>query len=189
MQKSRKVQDDQKSSNSAYVGRSQRHMSASAVQKPNNTRTYYPEQYFNRVGYSQGKQGHLMADNMSSRSGVSRGSRRVDALGQRVRERFNEELEYPAEQKKAGGTLKARNLPKGTGESEVLSRKSSEIQSRVSSAIVSRRQAIARDANNRSVKGDERPADQESIITKDNLKQFNVLQGTIAGTANEELEA
>lgn len=75
-----------------------------------------------------------------------------------MRERFNEELEYPAEQK-TKITLKARHLPKAGGE-DVMSRKSSEVLSRVQSAIVSRRQALFRDSNNRStVKVDEIPAD------------------------------
>jgi hypothetical protein len=103
-------------------------MSASAASKPSGaTRTYYPEQYFQRVGYKQGSQGGAPSDQLSQRSQASRGSRRVDALGQRVRERFNEDLEYPAEQKKVTG-LRARNLPNKSGDSDsqVLSRRTGE---------------------------------------------------------------
>jgi len=151
-------------------------MSASAAKNGGaNARTYYPDQYFNRVGYKQGQQGGLPVDQVSQRSTASRGSRRVDALGQRVRERFNEELAYPAEGKKSN-QLKARNLPNKSGliGEDILSRKSSEVVSRVQSAIASRRSALAREVHNRSVV-DEREADRESIVTKDNLKQFNVM--------------
>ncbi len=41
-----------------------------------NARTYYPDDYFKRVGYQKSEAG--------SRA-------RVDALGQRVRDRFNED--------------------------------------------------------------------------------------------------
>lgn len=43
------------------------------------TKTYYPDDYYKRVGYQ-------MSETSSKH--------RVDALGQRVRERFNEELSY-----------------------------------------------------------------------------------------------
>jgi hypothetical protein len=43
------------------------------------TKTFYPDEYYKRVGYQ-------MTETTSKH--------RVDALGQRVRERFNEELSY-----------------------------------------------------------------------------------------------
>lgn len=44
------------------------------------TKAYYPDDYYKRVGYN------LPNDSTSKQ--------RTDALGQRVRERFNEELSY-----------------------------------------------------------------------------------------------
>ena len=60
-------------------------------------RSYYPEGYYKRVGYQQ-------SETASSRA-------RVDALGQRVRDRFNEDPvnEYTS-QRSAGGGLHHRNL-------------------------------------------------------------------------------
>lgn len=63
------------------------------------TKTFYPEEYFKRVGYAKASDTHSNAE------------ARVDALGQRVRERFNEDLEYgnaPGNTSK----LNSRNLNK-----------------------------------------------------------------------------
>lgn len=69
---------------SAYVGKHgtnkrQRHQSAysKSIKLSSGSKTFYPEAYFKRVGYEK--------SNASSHS-------RVDALGQRVRDRFNEEF-------------------------------------------------------------------------------------------------
>ena len=51
-----------------------------------NSKTYYPDGYFKRVGYQ-----------------VSEAGSRVDALGQRVRDRFNEELDVDEPKKQSGG--------------------------------------------------------------------------------------
>lgn len=56
-------------------------------------------------------------------------SKKVDALGQRVRDRFNEEIAYPqADQKSCTAVkLKAGNLDQlsqATGQSDILSRRS-----------------------------------------------------------------
>ncbi len=59
-------------------------------------KTYYPEDYYKRVGY-----------NKDSDAGSDKN--RVDALGQRVRDRFNEEIEY-RDANKGSATLNTRNL-------------------------------------------------------------------------------
>ena len=106
-----------------------------------------------------------------------------------MRERFNEELEYPAEEKKTPGRLTKGGLDAETQSNRDLasnySRKSG--NSRVQSAILSRRTGLnKRGANNSSaMRIDE---DQESVITTDKLKRFNDIQGTHAGNMNEELE-
>jgi hypothetical protein len=120
-------------------------------------------------------------------SQASRGSRRVDALGQRVRERFNEELEYPAEEKKTPGRLSKNMLANAETQSnrDLLSRKSG--ASRVQSAILSRRTgALQREANSSSAM--RLNEEKESVITTDKLKRFNDIQGTVAGNMNEEIE-
>ena len=70
----------------AYVGkrsstRPARQMSAhhsKMIKLTPNAKTYYPDDYYKRVGYQK--------------SEASNSHARVDALGQRVRDRFNEEL-------------------------------------------------------------------------------------------------
>lgn len=125
---------------------------------------------------------------------MSRGSRRVDALGQRVRERFNEELEYPDE-KKTPMRLAAKNLAKagdnGSSRGDLLSRQSGSHISRVQSAIVSRRSVKQREIQNASITqltSLKQNEDKESIITLDKLKRFNEAQGTIAGNMTDEME-
>ena len=76
----------------AYVGKhskkKDRGMSAQhrTLKLAANSKTYYPEQYFKRVGYQPSDAGS-----------------RVDALGQRVRDRFNEELDFDEPKKSTGG--------------------------------------------------------------------------------------
>lgn len=68
------------------------------------TRTYYPEDYYKRVGYQKQD---------DARSSVA--EKRVDALGQRVRERFNEELEYGDTRSNAGhGFLNSKNVARAS---------------------------------------------------------------------------
>lgn len=55
-------------------------------------RTYIPEQYFERVGYQGLPEDYALC--AQGKHGVVTGKIRVDALGQRVRERFNEDLQY-----------------------------------------------------------------------------------------------
>jgi len=119
-------------------------------------------------------------------SQASRGSRRVDALGQRVRERFNEELEYPAEEKKTPGRLSKNMLANAETQSnrDIISKKSG--ASRVQSAILSRRTGLQREANSSSAM--RLNEEKESVITTDKLKRFNDIQGTVAGNMNEEIE-
>lgn len=127
-----------------------------------------------------------------ARSQASRGSRRVDALGQRVRERFNEELEYPAEEKKTPARLTKNllgNVDTQSNRDLISSRKSG--VSRVQSAILSRRSGLQREANNSSamrLQEARQNEEKESVITTDKLKRFNDIHGTVAGNMNEELE-
>jgi hypothetical protein len=53
-----------------------------SAQKVQKARAFYPKEYYNRVGYQQ------------SEASVVSGKSRTDALGQRVRQRFNEEIDY-----------------------------------------------------------------------------------------------
>ena len=52
-------------------------------------KTYYPNGYYKRVGYQK--------------SEVSTGASRVDALGRRVRDRFNEEIDDNKPARESGG--------------------------------------------------------------------------------------
>ena len=71
----------------AYVGKhGRRPIRVSSAQSKTmklagTAKTYYPNGYYKRVGYQK--------------SEVSNAGSRVDALGQRVRDRFNEDLEEP----------------------------------------------------------------------------------------------
>jgi hypothetical protein len=49
-------------------------------------KTYYPEGYYNRVGYAKSQ----MSASSSTIAVKQDKRKKVDALGQRVRERFNE---------------------------------------------------------------------------------------------------
>ncbi len=53
-----------------------------SAQRYQKAKAYYPKEYFRRVGYQQSE-----ASVVSSKS-------RTDALGQRVRQRFNEEIDF-----------------------------------------------------------------------------------------------
>jgi hypothetical protein len=53
-----------------------------SAQKYQKAKAFYPKEYYNRVGYQQ------------SEASVVSGKSRTDALGQRVRQRFNEEIDY-----------------------------------------------------------------------------------------------
>ena len=54
-----------------------------------NARTFYPEGYYKRVGYQK--------------SEAASSNARVDALGQRVRDRFNEDIAIDDKGKATGG--------------------------------------------------------------------------------------
>ena len=60
-----------------------------------NARTYYPEEYYKRVGYQKSE--------TSSHA-------RVDALGQRVRDRFNEDVTSEYNKGKQTGGMHHRTL-------------------------------------------------------------------------------
>ena len=86
----------------AYVGkratgRATRQMSAQSktIKLTPNARTYYPEEYYKRVGYQKSE--------TSSHA-------RVDALGQRVRDRFNEDVTSEYSKGKQTGGMHHRTL-------------------------------------------------------------------------------
>lgn len=145
------------------------------------TKTYYPEEYFKRVGYQKDQ--------------ASNAEQRVDALGQRVRERFNEELDYgnaPSE----GRGLNSRNIHKANKDSidgKLKDGRSSISLSAASSKRFSTRKGVL-DASRRSMKSNQfrgtldDQADKASIITTDKLKKFNEIQGTEAGNLTQQLE-
>jgi hypothetical protein len=92
--------DNISSASGAYVGKRAtsratpnplRGMSAQhkTIRLTPNARTFYPEGYYKRVGYQK-------SDATSANS-------RVDALGQRVRDRFNEEIVADEKAKTSGG--------------------------------------------------------------------------------------
>ena len=116
-----------------------------------------------------------------ARSQASRGSRRVDALGQRVRERFNEDLEYPQEENKTPARLTKGLLINAETASnrDLLSRKSG--ASRVQSAILSKRSGISKRQAANASSAMRINEEKESVITTDKLKRFNDIQGTVAG--------
>lgn len=88
------------------------------------TRTYYPDEYYKRVGYK-------MSETASSKH-------RVDALGQRVRERFNEELSY-TDNVKTRGIMDRQRLQHFDTEKKLKHTNSQATLSQVSKAeVVSR---------------------------------------------------
>ena len=169
---------------SAYVGKHntskrQRHSSAQSktLKLSQNSKTFYPDAYFKRVGYQK-----------------SDASSRVDALGQRVRDRFNEELEFE-EPKARGGLhqrtlkqLKASNQKQLAGSAAAVSRKSADIWSDKRLSLA--KKSLKVDNENNKFNTIEKDAgDKESVITKDRLQKFNEIQGTVAGNVEDEIEA
>ena len=149
---------------SAYVGKHntskrQRHSSAQSktLKLSQNSKTFYPDAYFKRVGYQK-----------------SDASSRVDALGQRVRDRFNEELEFE-EPKARGGLhqrtlkqLKASNQKQLAGSAAAVSRKSADIWSDKRLSLA--KKSLKVDNENNKFNTIEKDAgDKESVITKDRL--------------------
>lgn len=66
-----------------YVGRSTSlNPRSQSANKYSRARAFYPKDYYRRVGYQP------------SEASVVSGKSRTDALGQRVRQRFNEEIDY-----------------------------------------------------------------------------------------------
>lgn len=114
--------------------------------------------------------------------------KKVDALGQRVRARFNEQIEYPEQIKTGKLRLKDGNIQKMNDQmsmSNATSKRSG--FSRVQSAVLSRRSDNRQSANGSEMRFARE--DQESVITTNNLKQFNIEGGTHAGLLGEEIEA
>ena len=94
--------DTMSQASGAYVGkrstnRPNRQMSAQSktIKLTPGARTFYPNDYYQRVGYQKSE--------ASSHA-------RVDALGQRVRDRFNEDLTGEYNQPQAKGGLHHRTL-------------------------------------------------------------------------------
>ena len=168
---------------SAYIGKhsnkKDRTMSAQSrtMKLTSNAKTFYPEQYFKRVGYQQSDAGS-----------------RVDALGQRVRDRFNEELAMEEPQKKSGGlhhrTLKQLQSNKlrmtqqsATGGSR---RSNGDIWSASRHSLV---QTSFKNQNDMRYSTIERDVqDKDSVITRDVLKKFNEIQGASAARGDELVE-
>jgi len=87
--------DNVSQASGAYVGKRSTHKATRQMSAHSKTirltpgaRTFYPDDYYKRVGYQKSE--------ASSHA-------RVDALGQRVRDRFNEDLGSECAQKQSGG--------------------------------------------------------------------------------------
>jgi len=147
-----------------------------------NARTFYPEEYYKRVGYQKSETKSYQA--------------RVDALGQRVRDRFNEDTTSEYKSRPTTGGLHTRTLQQlkqshgKQGERGPLSHASR--QSDVFSQNKRRSMAPSQVSNARLPKADMeslKNADAISVITVDRLKKFNDIQGTVAGNALDEMAA
>lgn len=138
-------------------------------------KAYYPDNYYKRVGYQKSE---------------ASSNARVDALGQRVRDRFNEDVTSEYEQGRAtGGGLQTRTLKQlkqahtaGKGgpasqvsrQSDVFTKNKMQQQQRKAAAAAAQRQA---------------EEDGQSVITLDRLRKFNDIQGTVAGNVTDEIAA
>ena len=125
----------------------------------------------------------------------------MDALGQRVRDRFNEDFsEVQGEQQKPGAVgLHHRNLKqlkqshgKGGPNSYASSRPGSDIFSknkRRSTCGVSNTSELAMVMSSKDAARLAAAAEVTSVVTVDRLKKFNEIQGTTAGNVIDELAA
>ena len=143
-----------------------------------NAKTFYPEGYYNRVGYQK--------------SEFSSSNARVDALGQRVRDRFNEEIDVEETGRPSGGlhhqTLKqlkqAHNKAAGPNSQISHASKGSDVFSQ------NKRKSVINIAPDIKIqKNKAKDQDAQSVITLDRLKKFNDIQGTVAGNMNEQIAA
>ena len=154
----------------AYVGKRsayrQRQMSAQSktIRLAGNARTYYPEGYYKRVGYQKSE---------------TSSNARVDALGQRVRDRFNEELGTESEKRQSGG-LHHRTL-KQLKQAHKAQGPASQTRGSDIFSMNKRRSEVAM--------SQAKEEDDQSTITADRLKRFNDVQGTVAGTQLDEIAA
>jgi len=128
------------------------------------TKTFYPEEYYKRVGYAKHGERKSVAES------------RTDALGQRVRERFNEDLGYADNKSAHGVTLNTRNVNKVSMAHTMKEHgKEGSVFSQQRSELVSSRQSFSR----RKVAGVHKksstlaPRETDSVITTDKLKKFN----------------
>ena len=135
-------------------------------------KAYYPNGYYKRVGYQKSE---------------ASSNARVDALGQRVRDRFNEDATSEYDHgRAAGGGLQTRTLKqlkqahsanKG-GPASQVSRQSDVF---TKNKMMQQRKAAA------SQRQDE--LDAQSVITQERLRKFNDIQGTVAGNVTDEMAA
>lgn len=144
-----------------------------------------PEGYYKRVGYQK-------SEAPSSNS-------RVDALGQRVRDRFNEEVSETVSNVRGSGTggLHHRTLKqlksahnKHGGPASQISR-GSDVFSQNKRRSMAGGAAAAMSRHNLDVASAKIrvPDDVQSVITLDRLKKFNDIQGTTAGNVLDEIAA
>ena len=171
----------------AYVGKrssnrpQQRQMSAQSrtVKLTPAAKAFYPEEYYKRVGYQKSE--------ASSHA-------RVDALGQRVRDRFNEDAgsEYSKQQQRPSGGLHHRTLKQlknahrtGGPASQTGSVFSQGRRSMAPSQAAVSQATLAKLEQARAAASKE--ADVQSVITLDRLKKFNEVNGTYAGNVIDEI--
>lgn len=140
-----------------------------------NSKTYYPDGYFKRVGYQMSDAGS-----------------RVDALGQRVRDRFNEDLDIEAAKDPRGGLhsrtlkqLKQSNIRQGQASATGSRRSQADIWSANRQSLV--KTSVKNKEDLRYATLDKDDLDQASIITKERLQKFNE-DGAAAAAAAQDIE-
>lgn len=167
----------------AYIGkrstnRPNRLASASAsktIKLTPNARTFYPDGYYKRVGYQKSEAG------TSSQA-------RVDALGQRVRDRFNEDgtSSQAGMKRNSVGGLRHRTLKQLKQADGNAGGPASQASRQSAAFSVSKRKSVVVTSNAGKQKKD---LDDISVITADRLRKFNDAQGTVAGNIIDELAA
>jgi len=119
----------------------------------------------------------------------------VDALGQRVRDRFNEEFTEEILSQKGGPgglhsrTLKQLKAAKTGGPGSLAGSKSGDVFSQDKRYSLVKSSMKGRDGAMSTLEAKETLADKESVITRDRLQKFNEIQGTVAGTVEDEIQA
>ena len=120
------------------------------------TKTFIPEHYFRRAGYT-------ITDNEVEKTA------KVDALGQRVRDRFNEEISY-VEESKPIKTLKQSNILKKFNEDASKRSVYSDSKNTISKTLKHRSASVEVDQANmsgtRTIIDSIKMKDYESIIRR-----------------------